>query len=503
MSQVINERHQNILTILRKEKRYVTAAELAASLKVSKKTIYRDIQQIIEANLMPFRIIKKESFGYYLEKIEETLESETIVFDSPDERRLNLLLYLLSIAPCKTSIQKIAEKYIVSQSSILNDFKHIEKELKFYNLRLVRTNEGTFLRGDKLSIYRLMAVIIENYLTQMGDPFSQYDIPDSIKKVKVKNSNLLKIKKLLHEIQVKHDLSLDQPYYLTLFCSLLSIIEKQYNKLSLEEEIVFEEIDNSSNIYCICKDLIDELKKQFSIPLKSFDISSLYYILKAYKLNSRFLLNQDTEQYKNEQVILLTNRLIARVTENSGYRFDTDDELLERLTLHMHAMIYRLSHRIYIINPIIKSIKANFANIFSLVKVSVKQLIEEGHCEKYITDEEIGYMTLYFQISYDDHFANQIPILIECTSGIGTSHLLSEKIRRTFPNIHIKKIIAQQRIKHTDYEDIELVISTVKTHSIIGKPTILVSPILNQEDKFKIDQFIKDYYNQQPIIDEK
>ena len=272
MSQVINERHQNILTILRKEKRYVTAAELAASLKVSKKTIYRDIQQIIEANLMPFRIIKKESFGYYLEKIEETLESETIVFDSPDERRLNLLLYLLSIAPCKTSIQKIAEKYIVSQSSILNDFKHIEKELKFYNLRLVRTNEGTFLRGDKLSIYRLMAVIIENYLTQMGDPFSQYDIPDSIKKVKVKNSNLLKIKKLLHEIQVKHDLSLDQPYYLTLFCSLLSIIEKQYNKLSLEEEIVFEEIDNSSNIYCICKDLIDELKKQFSIPLKSFDI---------------------------------------------------------------------------------------------------------------------------------------------------------------------------------------------------------------------------------------
>ena len=148
MSQVINERHQNILTILRKEKRYVTAAELAASLKVSKKTIYRDIQQIIEANLMPFRIIKKESFGYYLEKIEETtLESETIVFDSPDERRLNLLLYLLSIAPCKTSIQKIAEKYIVSQSSILNDFKHIEKELKIYNLRLVRTNEGTFLRG--------------------------------------------------------------------------------------------------------------------------------------------------------------------------------------------------------------------------------------------------------------------------------------------------------------------------------------------------------------------
>ncbi|MEM5591432.1 helix-turn-helix domain-containing protein [Niallia circulans] len=95
---------------------------------------------------------------------------------------MNLLLYLLAIAPGKTSIQKISEKYIVSQSSILNDFKHIEKELRAYHLRLLRTKEGTFIKGDKLSIYRLMAVIIENYLIQMGDPFSQYDIPDSIKK---------------------------------------------------------------------------------------------------------------------------------------------------------------------------------------------------------------------------------------------------------------------------------------------------------------------------------
>ncbi|MEM5591431.1 HTH domain-containing protein [Niallia circulans] len=61
MSQVINERHQMILTILRREKRYVTAAELAQSLKVSKKTIYRDIQQIVDSNSMPFRIIKKKT----------------------------------------------------------------------------------------------------------------------------------------------------------------------------------------------------------------------------------------------------------------------------------------------------------------------------------------------------------------------------------------------------------------------------------------------------------
>jgi hypothetical protein len=61
----------------------------------------------------------------------------------------------------------------------------------------------------------------------------------------------------------------------------------------------------------------------------------------------------------------------------------------------------------------------------------------------------------------------------------------------------VKKIIAQQRIKQSDYNDVELIISTVKTHSIVDKPTILVSPILNDEEKYKIHQFIKNYYQQQ------
>ena len=163
-------------------------------------------------------------------------------------------------------------------------------------------------------------------------------------------------------------------------------------------------------------------------------------------------------------------------------------------------MVYRLDHHIYIINPILKSIKTNFSNIFNLVKHSTEELTKDEIYDKELTDEEIGYITLYFQISYDERFANKIPILIECTSGIGTSHLLSGKIKKSFPNILVKKIIAQQRIKQSDYDDVELVISTVKTHSIINKPTILVSPILNDEDKYKIDEFIKNYYKQQVIL---
>lgn len=501
MNEGLKERQCKIIAILQRESRFVTAAELATMLSVSTKTIYRDIQEISESNPTKYRIIKKENNGYSLETYEE-MTTDYFQLENPEERRLNLLLFLLSIAPCKTSIQKISEKYFVSQSSILNDFKHIEKTIAPYSLYLTRTNDGTFISGKQLDIHRLMAIIIESYLKQVGDPFSQYDIPASILDIKVKNSSLREIKKLLHEIQVEHDLVLDQPYYLTLYCSLLAIIEKHQNHMQIvqTEERIYEEIDRDSATYQMTKNIASKLEKLYSFSLKKSEFYRLYYILKAYKLNSRFLLNQNTEEIMNEHVKMLVEKLILKVTEKSGYRFMEDRELKERLTLHMHSMVYRLQHQIYIINPILKSIKSNFSNIFHLVKYCTYELIDEGKCDLHMTEEEIGYITLYVQISYDDRFANQIPILIECTSGVGTSHLLSEKIRKTFPNIHIKKIIAQTRIKHSDYDDVELVISTVKTHSIIDKPTILVSPILNQDDQYKIHQFIKEYYKQQDMM---
>ncbi|SDC42955.1 Transcriptional antiterminator [Terribacillus halophilus] len=497
----MHDREEKIIEILRRERRYVTASELATKLSVSPKTIYRDIHDISKKNSSEFRIRKKENSGYCLVAVRESKWNGGEQFEHLEERRLNLLLFLLSITPCKTSILKISERYYISQSSIMNDFKHIESIIKPYGLHLSRENDGTCLKGNQLAVYRVMSVIIESYLKQSGDPFSQYDIPDSVKDIKVVNSSLSKIKELLHEIQVDHDLVLDQPYYLTLYCSLLSIIEKRTNNLQLlmKDERIYEEMDAESAIYQITMDMADKLEAAYSITLRKSEIYHLYYILKAYKLNCRYLIDPNTEK-ADKKVERLAQQLISTATENSGYQFVEDEDLKQRLTLHLHSMVYRLNHQIYIINPLLKSIRQNFSSIFNLVKRSAEKLTEDRIYDKQLTDEEIGYITLYFQISYDERFANKIPVLIECTSGIGTSHLLSGKIKKNFPNILVKRIISQQRINQSDYDDVELVISTVKTKSIIDKPTILVSPILNDEDKYKIDQFIKNYYKKQMIL---
>jgi len=500
MANNLNERQKKILKILQDANSFLTASDLSCQLSVSTKTIYRDIQELANCNFEEYKLIKKENLGYMLVK-EHRNEEDFIGISNPEERRINLLLYLLSIAPMKTSIQKLSERYFVSQSSILNDFKHIEKRIEPYCLKLRRERSGTFIEGHQLSVNRLMSVMIESFLKQAGDPFSQYAIPAFIDQVKNDYIRLHEIKKILHDIQEEHEILLDQPFYLTLFCSLLSVVEKNLNQLQPAfQEKSFEPVDSSSKIYLITKDLVKKLEEYYSFRLKRSDFNKLYYIFKAYKLNSRILLNQDTEEIMNEKVNLLSKQLIKGISEKSGYFLEDDELLNEQLTLHLHSMVYRLNHDIYIVNPILKSIQSNFKETFEMVKECAELVNMKGCFVKHITDEEIGYITLYFQISIDDKATKKIPVLIECSSGIGTSHLLSEKIRKTFPNLDIKRIVSQHRTKICDYSDIELVISTVKTHNANNKPTILVSPILNKEDKHKIEIFIDDYYKKQKTI---
>lgn len=494
MKNTLNDRQSKIMEILKQSNGYITATELSRRLTISTKTIYRDMKKLAEVPFPNYMIKRKENSGYLLINKKQTTESGVPIFQMPEERRLNLLLYLLAISPYKTSIQKISEKYYVSQSSIINDFKHIDEAIAPFNLKLSKENSGTCIYGKKLDVLRLISCIIEGFLKQNGDPFNQYDIPEFIEDTKVKNATLFQVKKFLHEVQQEYNTFLDQPSYLTIFCYMFSIIESFTNnsqKPNVNKTIVHQ-IRDDSVIFHVTYELVNKIEKFYQIKLNNNEFNELYYIFKACNLNYYLLLDRDPI---SRQAKYLSSQLVSKVSENSGLFFKDDDVLYQQLTSHLCSMIYRLNHKINIVNPILNSIKTNFGGTFDLVKQCVYQVVEKEDYANFLSDEEVGYITLYFQILIDK-FMKEIPVLIECTSGIGTSHLLSEKIKKMFPQINVKRIVAQHRIKRGDYADVALIISTVKTCHNVNKPTLLVSPILNDTDKYNIEKFINEYYKE-------
>ncbi|MBP3041652.1 HTH domain-containing protein, partial [Bacillaceae bacterium Marseille-Q3522] len=365
----LSDRQVKILKILKESEDFVTAYDLSIYFSVSTKTIYRDMQKLSEYNLDPYSLIKKENLGYLLKKNTNVDIEEQIFINSPDERRINLLLYLLSIAPMKTSIQKLSNRYIVSQSSIINDFNHIESKIKPYNLMLLRENNGTYICGHQLSINRLMSVIIESFLKQSGDPFSQYNIPEFIENVKNNYNRLYEVKNFLHEVQVENEILLDQAFYLTLFCSLLAIIEKHKNySYNSYKGKVFEPVDTKSKEFQLTFDLVRKVESFYCFTLEEHEFNTLYYILKAYKLNSRALLDsEDNKEFTNGKVKLFSKELVKKVSQSVGYNLE-DEFLKEQLILHLYSMMFRLNHDIYIVNPILKPIQTNFSETFKIVK---------------------------------------------------------------------------------------------------------------------------------------
>lgn len=137
-----SRRKNQIIQLLLDSDQYIPAQILAAKLKVSEKTIYRDIKEIETMIHSDKPLIEKvSSKGYrinYSIFLKEKHKFSFIESNSISEvdRRDQILLELLYKTPKPTSISKLVEKFYISNSSIVNDLKCIEKELKKYELIL-------------------------------------------------------------------------------------------------------------------------------------------------------------------------------------------------------------------------------------------------------------------------------------------------------------------------------------------------------------------------------
>lgn len=81
-----------------------------------------------------------------------------------------------------------------------------------------------------------------------------------------------------------------------------------------------------------------------------------------------------------------------------------------------------------------------------------------------------------------------------CATGIGTSELLQIKVKKAFPNIDIVGVTSNNDNK-VNYQDVDLLISTVQVSEKIKVPHIVVSALFTKKDQKivqeKIDEIVR------------
>lgn len=138
MIRKLENRQIELLLILKEAEDFLPVHVIAEKMGVSTKTVYRDIEKIVK-NVKEVKLLKKQGSGIkilFSNFLIEKVPQKQLVKYSLEERRVNILYYLLINSKKYTSIEELSEMNFVGKSSIVNDLNYLEDRLANENMKL-------------------------------------------------------------------------------------------------------------------------------------------------------------------------------------------------------------------------------------------------------------------------------------------------------------------------------------------------------------------------------
>lgn len=492
----LSSRQKRIIDLLSQQRHYVTAKWIADTLDLSEKTIYRELQ-VVEERLEREKIeLKKQpGKGYMLELTASLRNMGLQSEDSPEPpdqstgaRRIQILSQLLSQAPKETSISRLATAYYISNASIVNDLKFIEGMLEPFHLQLVRNQKGTHVKGAEADIRKaFMYLVNELILTYPKE--SGYAEQNRIDRktyrelVRQFEPGAVRFVQELLE-KTEHDLSysIGDPYYINMLTHLLILIKRfEKGKLLTGKPDVRQVSPLDENAFKIAASIVKQVEQYVDGSLPEEETYFIYQHLVSSGAGISYYSPSATELIvrENPDIRQIATRLVACFSTLTQTDLTRDEQLFRGLIVHLKPMMNRLKYRISIKNPMLAEIKREFPAVFDITVMAVALMSAEWRGRE-VSEDELGYLTLYFQNSIEQQVKSK-KVLLVCSTGIGTSHLLKTRILRTFPDWKIVDTVSSAKAAASWKDKADLIISTVKLNET-DVPIVLVSALFNEAD---------------------
>ena len=493
-------RQKEIIIYLMDKGDYIPVKNIAENIRVSEKTVYRELKAIEEYLKSRYIFLEKRpGTGIKLNITKE--QKMKLNFElhagkenkndymSTEYRRQKILTEFLSNSPKAYSIQQLSEKYYISRASIVNDLKYIEDRIKQYDLRLERNKNGTMLTGSEMNIRKAILGIINELMT------ANHENKNGLRESRLNDENLYElfgqfgreeveaVAKILKDTEQKLNYTMGEIYYINMITHILILIKRLRNGNILYENKMRRDIRKTDKrIYTISQEMSGKITETFKIEVPE---EETYFIYQYLISSGMEIINAGTDTSEllldtSPVIMEIAEEIIRKISEIVDFKLTPDKQLYESLILHLKAMMNRLKYNISIKNPILEDIKKEFSAIYGLVGLVTLDTLEKYNIRA-ISPDEIGYLTFYFQAAVEQNM-KQKRVLVVCSSGVGSSHLLRGRIRHSFPEWDIADVISTGRLKAGyDLKDIDLIISTINI-SGIDMPIAYVTALFNEAD---------------------
>ncbi|MFT8349402.1 BglG family transcription antiterminator [Clostridium saccharoperbutylacetonicum] len=501
----LNVRQIEFINLLLEEKQYKPIKYYTEFLNVSDKTLKKDLIIIEEyLNKHNVELDKKHSIGIMikdamnakliLHRVLQSQESKNNKI-SINYRRIEIIKNMLTDPHNNTSIQKLSDKYYVSKTSIVNDFKYIEEWFSLFNLKLEKTVEGTQINGLEVDIRRAIASLLFEYskdgknkntieeLAMRLDAITLNALSELFEKEKI-----IYVNRLLLDLEKKYNCRINDPYYINLLTHILISMVRgsQGRKIYKKSDIGKFKPEKDYEEAALC---INKINRDFGMTLDESEVYYLYQYFVSFGLIKDMSEKEDTVLSELDCLAInYRNRITQCIEEILQVNISRYQNIMDKLLLHIRPMLNRMKHDIHISNPLINDIKEQYPILLNVCKAATLMVSFDMKL-KHIPIDEVGYLTLYYQLGLEENYATRKRVLVVCHSGYGTSKLLMTRLKRYFPEFEIIESTSASRMMNINLEGIDFIISTVPLE-LEKNSYLLVSTFLNEHDIKNISDFL-------------
>ncbi len=492
----VTKRQTQILELLLKSDKELTAKEMARVLNVSTRTIHRELTDI-EAMLngLGIQLVKQAGKGILIEathsqsqRLKAMLHNADITKFHPEERKVLLLCHLLK-TNVPSGFTELTDLTRSTFPTVQADLVMLRSYLRKFDLKLSRRHgagvEITGYEAAKREVIADLALVhIEDsfFLGSIGETSSN-PVSHQVLEL-VGHHNLPFVEKALTQLESIYPTQLSYSQYRKLVVQVTIALTRQMSGLLVSDHECTYSEEGSDYDTPFFRDAVRLLHKCCAPQEKHY----LFRLLKGWcKIDTAADSSSLWIPTSQEQHTWVTS-CIQEVGRRMGLDFTEDFSLLEGLLKHANELFQRLADKEIVRNSFLNHIKEQYAVLFEQVTAAVRCCKPSLH----LSGDEIGFLVMHFGASIEriHQMPRRVTALIVCTSGIGSSNLLRVRIQKEMPQVDILDRISWYEASRVSLQDYDLLISTVDLPISTDK-YIKLSPLLTEQEVDKLREFIR------------
>lgn len=496
---MISKKHSIIIKYLTEKSEYVTALELSQQLEVSIRTIKRYIKDLnYFLSDYGVEIVSARGVGYRIEgpvkEVKRIIEKadkliEGIQIDDSSEGRVVKTICIL-INNEYMNAEDLSNELNLSIPSTNKVISNVRDILKKYGLGIIsRPFYGSKISGKEIKIRDL----ILDYAIKSDENNSLEIRLDNISK---EESEL--IEKVITANLKNDNIIISDKDFNTLFTRIMVSISRVRKNYPIEDE-AFKDNYRLEN-YDLVKKIMEKISETLGITICKNEI---YYVssscgIMVYNYNTRKELIKD----KNDEVNRFISETLDEIDLITGINLKEDIDFTNALIIHLKIFINRFKAGIKAKNSLLNQIKSKFPMETNLATIVAKKLEEEFKVT--LDEDEIGFIAMHFGAAFERRKNKSGKrVCIICHYGIGTSQLLTEKLKQRISDIDI---VGTYPVRYLDValaQDIDFIVSTVKLDKKNFKiPVLYIENVFSDEIVNELHQIFNEKEKRKKILRE-